>query len=287
MKILYILLFVFGIATTQAKDVVQITADQPHFLISVTNGGVVLGDIEIEMYPQVAPKHCHNFDSLVSIKFYDGCAFHRVIPTFMIQGGDPNSKDKDKSTWGYGDPSQTKVPAEFNDTSHHRGILSAARLGNDINSATSQFFICIANQPQLDHQYSIYGHVVTGMNIADSIVKQPRDAKDNPLQKIEMTIKKLSTSVNISKGNDNPENIIISPNPSSDILAFHSDNINISIMQISIIDYNGNNYFTENYQNAKNISDIRIALSNIPVGVYFVKLLNKIGNVYILKMVVN
>jgi len=161
----------------------------PEYIISVSQGGNSLGDIVIELYPDIAPKHCHNFDSLVAIKYYDGTAFHRVIPGFMIQGGDPNSKNKPKDTWGGGDPTQTKVPAEFNPTPHKRGILSAARTP-DPNSATSQFFICVADAPYLDNQYTVYGAVLTGMNVVDKIVSSPRDKKDNPLDKIEMKIRK-------------------------------------------------------------------------------------------------
>ncbi len=161
----------------------------PEYIISVSQGGNSLGDIVIELYPDIAPKHCHNFDSLVAIKYYDGTAFHRVIPGFMIQGGDPNSKNKPKDTWGGGDPTQTKVPAEFNPTPHKRGILSAARTP-DPNSATSQFFICVADAPYLDNQYTVYGAVLTGMDVVDKIVSSPRDKKDNPLDKIEMKIRK-------------------------------------------------------------------------------------------------
>src|SRR5262245_54833622 len=115
---------------------------KPQYLITVTRGGQPLGQITIETFPDIAPKPSANFDSLVSIKFYDSTAFHRVIPGFVIQGGDPNSKNKPRSTWGYGDPSQRTVPAEFTRLSHTRGMMSAAR-ATDPNSATSQFFICV------------------------------------------------------------------------------------------------------------------------------------------------
>jgi peptidyl-prolyl cis-trans isomerase B (cyclophilin B) len=159
------------------------------YVISVTQGGKPLGEIEIKLLPDVAPKHVANFDSLVSAKFYDGTAFHRVIPGFMIQGGDPNSRSKPKSTWGMGEPGQTKVPAEFNQTSHKRGMLSAAR-SQDPNSASSQFFICVADANFLDGQYTVYGQVTKGMEVADAIVNTPRDSKDNPNEKVEMTIHK-------------------------------------------------------------------------------------------------
>jgi peptidyl-prolyl cis-trans isomerase B (cyclophilin B) len=160
---------------------------KPLYSISVTRGGVPLGTIELELYPDIAPLHVANFDSLVSIGFYDGAAFHRVVPGFVIQGGDPNSKNGPRETWGYGDPSQTTVPAEFSRLQHKRGCLSAART-SDPNSATSQFFICVATASHLDGKYSIYGRVVRGMEVVDTIVSSPRDSRDNPLEKVEMQI---------------------------------------------------------------------------------------------------
>ncbi|MBM2813244.1 MAG: ppiB [Ignavibacteria bacterium] len=164
--------------------------EHPQYVISLTQAGKPLGDIVIELFPETAPLHCKNFDSLVSVKFYDGTAFHRVIPGFMIQGGDPNSKSKPRETWGVGEPGQKTVKAEFSDISHKRGILSTARKGNDINSATSQFFIIVADSPFLDKQYTVFGQVVTGMEIADIIVSSERDGRDNPKEKIEMQVKK-------------------------------------------------------------------------------------------------
>src|SRR6056297_2129498 len=92
--------------------------ENPQYLMTVTQSGEELGKIKLELFPETAPKHVANFDSLVSVNFYDGTAFHRVIPGFMIQGGDPNSKDKPKNTWGMGDPSQKKVPAESSNIKH-------------------------------------------------------------------------------------------------------------------------------------------------------------------------
>ncbi len=163
--------------------------NRPRYTISVTQKGVSLGSILVELYKDIAPKHVQNFDSLVSVGFYDGTAFHRVIPGFVIQGGDPNSKTGERSTWGYGAPGQTKVPAEFSKLPHTRGIISAAR-SNDPNSATSQFFICVDEAASLNEKYTVYGQVVSGMEVADIIVNSPRDAKDNPLDKIEMRITK-------------------------------------------------------------------------------------------------
>lgn len=163
----------------------------PHYFITVTQGSENFGDIEIELYPEIAPKTCQNFDSLVAEKFFDGTAFHRVIPGFMIQGGDPNSKNKPKDTWGYGDPSQTKVPAEFNKMRHERGVLSMAR-SNDPNSASSQFFIMHAASPHLDGQYTAFGKVITGIEIVDRVctVRLGGPQGSAPETKVEMKIRK-------------------------------------------------------------------------------------------------
>jgi peptidyl-prolyl cis-trans isomerase B (cyclophilin B) len=160
---------------------------KPTYQILTKRAGTYLGTINVELFPNIAPLAVHNFDSLVGQHFYDTTAFHRVIPGFMIQGGDPNSRHGPISTWGYGDPSQPTVNAEFSAAKHIRGTLSAAR-DTSINSANSQFFICVAPASWLDGQYSIYGHVTSGMSVVDTIVNSPRDANDNPLQKIEMFV---------------------------------------------------------------------------------------------------
>src|SRR4030067_1062710 len=145
------------------------------------------GNIELKFFPEVAPNHVNNFIELAKKGFYDGTTFHRVIPGFMIQGGDPNSKNPDRSTHGMGGPGY-KVKAEFNDKPHKRGTLSMARAGHP-DSAGSQFFICVADSPFLDKQYTVFGEVVSGMEVADKIVSQQRDKKDNPLERIEMKVK--------------------------------------------------------------------------------------------------
>jgi|694.fasta_scaffold41787_2 peptidyl-prolyl cis-trans isomerase B (cyclophilin B) len=160
---------------------------KPHYLIDTYRAGTKIGTVEVEMYPSIAPKHVRNFDSLVAARFFDTTAFHRVIPGFVIQGGDPNSRHGPKSTWGMGNPNQTDIPAEFNPISHQRGVLSAAR-STDPNSANSQFFICVAAATSLDNNYTAYGKVVAGLTFVDNIVSSARDANDNPLQKIEMFI---------------------------------------------------------------------------------------------------
>lgn len=161
----------------------------PQYTINVTCNDEDWGNITIETLPEVAPLHSENFDNLVKEGKYDGCAFHRVIPGFMIQGGDPNSISGPRDTWGFGNPKQKKVKAEFSDLHHDRGIISAAR-SQDPNSASSQFFICVDDVHFLDGQYSIFGKVIEGMDIADKIVSARRDRQDNPFNKIEMTIKR-------------------------------------------------------------------------------------------------
>ncbi len=162
-------------------------ADMPRYTIDARRNGVSIGTMTIELYPLAAPKAVRYFDSLVSIHFYDTTAFHRVIPGFVIQGGDPNSRHGAKSSWGMGDAGQATVEAEFTPIPYLRSTLGAAR-STDTNSATSQFFISVVPTPNLNGKYTVYGHVVSGMNIADTIVNAPRDLSDNPLQKIEMFV---------------------------------------------------------------------------------------------------
>lgn len=145
------------------------------------------GNIELKFFPEVAPNHVNNFIELAKKGFYEGTIFHRVIPGFMIQGGDPNSKNQDKSQHGMGGPGYT-VKAEFNEKPHKKGTLSMARAGHP-DSAGSQFFICVADAPFLDRQYTVFGEVISGMDVADKIVSQPRDKKDNPNERIEMKIR--------------------------------------------------------------------------------------------------
>lgn len=143
-----------------------------------------LGIIEIRFFEDKAPKHIEAIKRLVNDGFYDGTLFHRVIPGFMIQGGDPNSKSPDRSTHGTGGPGFV-IPAEFNEVSHKRGIVSMAR-SQSINSAGSQFFICVADSTFLDRQYTVWGEVVNGMDTVDKIVALEKDANDNPLKAIKM-----------------------------------------------------------------------------------------------------
>ena len=144
-----------------------------------------LGNIEIKLLPELAPEHVRNFVKLAQSKFYDGTLFHRVIPGFMIQGGDPNTKDTNlKSQWGMGGPGYN-IKAEFNSRSHLRGIISMAR-SQDPDSAGSQFFIVTSDSTFLDREYTVFGEVTDGMDVADKIVQLPRDGNDCPQQEAKM-----------------------------------------------------------------------------------------------------
>jgi peptidyl-prolyl cis-trans isomerase B (cyclophilin B) len=142
------------------------------------------GKIVLEFYPDVAPNHVDNFKKLAIEGFYNGTTFHRVIPGFVIQGGCPNSKDDDRSNDGTGGPGYT-IDAEFNSRKHLRGTLSMAR-SMDPNSAGSQFYICVKNQPSLDEKYTVFGQVTEGMDVVDKIVSVKRDQRDNPIEPIAM-----------------------------------------------------------------------------------------------------
>ena len=148
------------------------------------------GDIELKFMPEIAPGHVENFIRLAKDGFYDGTLFHRIIPGFMIQGGDPNTKGKVKRTYGQGGPGW-QIDAEFNDTPHKRGILSMAR-SQSPNSAGSQFFIVVKDSNFLDNQYTVFGEVVSGMDVVDKIVGQPRASNDLPNERIEMKMKVTS-----------------------------------------------------------------------------------------------
>ena len=143
-----------------------------------------MGDITIEFRPDLAPETVKNFKKLASEGFYNGTTFHRVIPGFMVQGGDPNSKNPDRATHGFGGPGYT-VKAEFSSEKHVRGIVSMARSAHP-DSAGSQFFIMVANATHLDGQYTVFGKVTAGMDVVDQIVAAKRDARDNPLERIEI-----------------------------------------------------------------------------------------------------
>ena len=143
------------------------------------------GKISFELLPDLAPETVRNFEKLTKDGFYDGTLFHRVIPGFMIQGGDPNTKTDNKSSWGMGGPGYN-VKAEFSSRSHLRGIVSMAR-AQDPDSAGSQFFIVTSDSAFLDRQYTVFGQVKEGMDVADKIVNMNKDGNDCPLEKVVMT----------------------------------------------------------------------------------------------------
>ena len=150
------------------------------------------GRIVMEFLPNDAPKNVENFIELTRDGFYDGTKFHRIVgkaKVIAIQGGDPNTISGDPSTWGDGQPGQRKVQAEFSKTLKHvRGIVSMARRGNDDNSATSQFFICVAPEAQWDGKYTIFGRVIDGMNVVDSIAHAPVwPNTDRPMDPVTIT----------------------------------------------------------------------------------------------------
>jgi peptidyl-prolyl cis-trans isomerase B (cyclophilin B) len=160
------------------------TAADSVAVIQVEYDGKPMGNIVIGFFPDLAPNHVANFKKLADKGFYNGVTFHRVIPGFMIQGGDPNTKDDDRGNDGYGNPGYT-IKAEFSKKSHTRGIVSMAR-GKEPNSAGSQFFIVVKDSPYLDGQYSVFGEVLEGMDVADKIAAVPTDNKKNPLKKVIM-----------------------------------------------------------------------------------------------------
>jgi peptidyl-prolyl cis-trans isomerase B (cyclophilin B) len=174
------MLVAVGSAGVQAQTV---SGQAPRAMIETK-----FGSMEIRFFPDKAPKHVENFIKLAKSGFYDKTIFHRVIPGFMIQGGDPNTKDaKDTAKYGMGGPGY-HIKAEFNDRPHVRGTVSMARAA-DPDSAGSQFFIVVQDTPHLNGKYTAFGEVVKGMEVADKIVSQPRDARDNPLERVEMTVK--------------------------------------------------------------------------------------------------
>ena len=203
MRKTFILIFLIGVLLMSCSK------DQKVAVISTK-----FGDMVVEFFPDVAPKHVENFQILAEEGYYNGTTFHRVIPGFMIQGGDPNSKDLDRMNDGTGgragkffgigrenDPESWTVPAEFNDTPHQRGTLSMARSQN-IDSGSSQFFICHDNAPFLDGQYTVFGQLISGIEVVDEIVNSERDPRDNPFDRVEMTISLVDKSEAIKNENN-------------------------------------------------------------------------------------
>ena len=186
MKAIY-LLCAFGLfmaaTATQAEDTKTNTPTAPAMSTPANNEVAVIktteGDMVVEFWTDAAPKTIENFKTLAKKGFYDGTAFHRVIKGFMIQGGDPLTKDPSKeASWGTGDPGY-KIKAEFNDHSHKRGVLSMAR-SNDPDSAGSQFFICHGDPAFLDHQYTTFGKLIKGDDVLEKIGTTPTHPQDRP-----------------------------------------------------------------------------------------------------------
>ena len=151
------------------------------------------GEMHVRLYPDEAPRHVENFLNLAKMGFYDGLLFHRVVPGWLIQGGDPLSRNPDRQLHGTGGPGYSLSP-EPNDRPHKRGALSMAKMPRDVqitrdfNDNGSQFFICVQDSSGLDRTYTVFGEVVRGIEVADAIVRVPRDEHDNPLEPVVMTI---------------------------------------------------------------------------------------------------
>lgn len=190
----------------------------------------------------------------------------------MVQGGDPNSRSGPRDTWGFGDPSQTTVPAEFSSLQHVRGIISAART-NDPNSATSQFFICVANASWLDGKYSIYGQVLTGMNVVDTIVNSPRDVSDNPFEKVEMAIVKLLPTT-IDESSQIATAVKALPNPTSGEVFFRYTSGSTS-SEVKYSFYNSlGEQVTETFTHFGSAGEniLSADVSTLPPGVYYCRI---------------
>jgi cyclophilin family peptidyl-prolyl cis-trans isomerase len=147
-----------------------------------------MGTITVELFVDQAPKHSENFKKLAREGFFNGTTFHRVIPGFVVQGGDPNSRSEDRSMHGRGGPGYT-IPAEIG-IDHQRGYLAAARLGDQVNpereSSGSQFYICLDDLPNLDGAYTVFGRVLEGMDVVDAIAQVQTDSNDNPVERVVM-----------------------------------------------------------------------------------------------------
>jgi cyclophilin family peptidyl-prolyl cis-trans isomerase len=162
----------------------------------MANTGIIatkFGDIKVEFYPEQAPNTVENFRKLANRAFYDGLIFHRIVPNFVIQGGDPNTRDmNNRSRWGTGGPGWN-IKAEFNKNKHIRGTLSMAR-SQDPDSAGSQFFIVLKDSNFLDGQYTVFGRVISGMEIVDKIASLKTDSADAPIDAGEAEMMKITVS---------------------------------------------------------------------------------------------
>jgi peptidyl-prolyl cis-trans isomerase B (cyclophilin B) len=169
MKTMSILLMIFALGVTNVIS-------QENKPVNTSNEVAVIktseGEMVVQFWTDAAPNTIENFKKLARAGFYDGTIFHRIVKGFMIQGGDPNSKDPAKEeSYGQGDPGY-KIKAEFNHHSHNRGVISMAR-GPDPDSAGSQFFICLAPVPRLDGQYTTFGKLIKGEDVLEKIANTP------------------------------------------------------------------------------------------------------------------
>jgi cyclophilin family peptidyl-prolyl cis-trans isomerase len=165
--------------------------------LQMANTGIIIttnfGDIKVEFYPEHAPKTVENFRELTNRGFYDGLIFHRIVPNFVIQGGDPNTRDvNNRARWGTGGPGWN-IKAEFNKNKHSRGTLSMAR-SQDPDSAGSQFFIVLKDSNFLDGQYTVFGKVISGMDVVDKIASLKTDSADAPIDTEKAKMIKVTVS---------------------------------------------------------------------------------------------
>ena len=178
--------FLCGLAVS-AEDKAPTKTDKKDTPVSNTTNEVaviktVAGEMVIEFWPDVAPKTVENFKTLAKKGFYDGTAFHRIIKGFMVQGGDPLTKDETKQNrWGTGDPGY-KIKAEFNERSHKRGVISMAR-SQDPDSAGSQFFICHGDPSFLDRQYTAFGKLIKGDDVLEKLATCETGRQDRPVKR--------------------------------------------------------------------------------------------------------
>jgi peptidyl-prolyl cis-trans isomerase B (cyclophilin B) len=186
---------VAAIATARADDTITNTPNTASMSNPTNTAEVAIittteGTMVVEFWPDAAPGTVANFKKLAEKGFYDGTAFHRVIKGFMIQGGDPLTKDASKEdAWGTGGPGY-QIKAEFNDHSHVRGVISMAR-SQDPDSAGSQFFICDGNPTFLDHQYTAFGKLIKGDDVLTKIANAPTHPPDRPDKRIGITSIKI------------------------------------------------------------------------------------------------
>ncbi len=151
------------------------------------------GEMVLRFYPDAAPRHVDNFIRLVKMGVYDGTTFHRVVPAFMIQGGDPLSKEPDRSRHGTGGPGYFLTP-EPSDNPHRRGTVSMAKMPRDgestrdFNDNGSQFFICVTDCSSLDRRYTVFGQVIRGLEVLEKITALPCDEYGNPLEQVTMKV---------------------------------------------------------------------------------------------------